>query len=372
MGYAYVRPSPWTPTDRTTGSTQNDCSRYSPAARISSWRIASASRRISSRSALTSPPDADAEAGPRKRLAPDDPRGPGRARGDCRVLVLEQHPERLDQVEAEVFGESADVVVGLDRVRRAPVAAGLDHVRVEGAPGRGSGSGSRSASCSNTRMNSSPMILRLRSGSSTPASAAREALLGLDVDQVHAELAHRLDHLRHGLVLAHKPVIDEDAGELVADRPVHERRRGCRIDAAGEAAHDPRVPDLRPDPIDLLGDHRSGRPMLGAAGDLTQEAVEDLRPVRRVRPGRMELDPVQASLDVLAGGHRRAGAPGQHLESLRRLEDRVAVAHPALLLRRQPGEQPAAAREGELRPAELARLGRLDPASKLRTIACMP
>src|ERR1700752_3161185 len=48
----------------------------------------------------------------------------GAARAD---LALEQHPEWLDQLEFEVVGETAVVVVGLDR-RRVVGAAGLDHV----------------------------------------------------------------------------------------------------------------------------------------------------------------------------------------------------------------------------------------------------
>ena len=109
-------------------------------------------------------------------------------------------------------------------------------------------------------MNSSPMILRLRSGSSTPASRSRKRSVGVDVDQRDAEaLAEGLDDLL-GLVLAHQAVVDEDAGELVADRPVDERRRGRRVDAAGEAADDAAVADLGADPLDLLVDHRGRRP----------------------------------------------------------------------------------------------------------------
>ena len=191
-----------------------------------------------------------------------------------------------------------------------------------------------------------------------------EALLRLDVDQVDAELAHRGDDLL-GLVLAHQPVVDEHAGELVADRAMDERRRGRRVDPARQPADHAGVADLRPDPLDLLVDHRGRRPGLDAAGDLAQEAVEDLLAVGRVDDLGMELDPVQAALRVLAGGHRRARAGGERLESGRRLEDRVAVAHPARLLGRQPGEQPAAVTgEGELGAAELAGLGALDAAAE--------
>ena len=81
-------------------------------------------------------------------------------------------------------------------------------------------------------MNSVPMILRLASGSETPASLLEEAVLGVDGDERDLELvAEGLDDLL-ALVLAHQAVVDEDARELVADRPVHEHRRDRRVDAA--------------------------------------------------------------------------------------------------------------------------------------------
>ena len=128
------------------------------------------------------------------------------------------------------------------------------------------------------------------------------------MDQLDAEaLAERLDDLL-GLALAEQAVVDEDAGELVADRLVDERRGGRRIDAAGEAADDAAVADLLADPLDLLVDHRRRRPLLLAAGDLAQEALEDRLPVRRVDDLGVELDAVEAALGVLAGGDRRTGA----------------------------------------------------------------
>ena len=47
-------------------------------------------------------------------------------------LVLEQRAQRLDELELEVVGQPAHVVVGLD-VRGAGAAAGLHHVGVERA-----------------------------------------------------------------------------------------------------------------------------------------------------------------------------------------------------------------------------------------------
>ena len=102
------------------------------------------------------------------------------------------------------------------------------------------------------------MILRFVSGSSTPGEPGEEALRGVDVDERDPELlAEGVDDLL-GLVLAQQAVVDEHAGELVADRAVDERRGGRRVDAAGEPADHAAVADLGADALDLLVDHRAG------------------------------------------------------------------------------------------------------------------
>ena len=105
------------------------------------------------------------------------------------------------------------------------------------------------------------MILRLASGSLTPASLLEEAVLGVDGDQRDLVLvAEGLDDLL-ALVLSHQPVVDEDARELVADRLVHEHRGDRGVDAAAQAADDLRVADLGADARDLLLDDRGRRPV---------------------------------------------------------------------------------------------------------------
>src|SRR3954452_24574582 len=75
----------------------------------------------------------------------------------------------------------------------------------------------------------------------------------------------------------------------------------------------------------------------------------------------MELDAVETLLWVLEGGHRRPRTRCERRESLRRLEDAVAMAHPALLLRRQSREQaPAVVGHGEGGSTEFTRLRPLD------------
>ena len=184
------------------------------------------------------------------------------------------------------------------------------------------------------------------------------------MDEPDPPVAKGLDHLL-GLVLAQQAVVDEHAGELIADRAVDERRGGRGVDASREPADHSSLADLGAHRRDLLVDHRGGRPALLEARDLAQEAVEDLGAVRRVDDLGVELDPVQAPLGALAGGDRRPWAGGQRDEARRRLEDAVAVAHPALLLARQPGQQlPAAVGEDQRGAPELARVGAFDPAAE--------
>ncbi len=128
------------------------------------------------------------------------------------------------------------------------------------------------------------------------------------MDELDAELfAEGLDDLL-ALALSHQAVVDQHAGELIADRAVDERRRGRRVDSAGEAADDLRLAHLGPDLLDLLLDHGRGRPTLLAADDLAQEPLEHLGAVRGVDDLGVELDAVEAAVGSLEGGDRRARA----------------------------------------------------------------
>ena len=163
------------------------------------------------------------------------------------------------------------------------------------------------------------MTLRLRSGSVTPASLRQEALLGVDGHERDAEVvAEGRDDLL-ALVLAHQPVVDEHARELVADRAVHEQRRDRRVDPAAEPADDAcPSPTCARMPRDLLLDDRRRRPAHVAAADVAQEALEDLLPVGRVDDLGVELDAVDAALARLERGDRRRRRRRQRGEPRRR------------------------------------------------------
>ena len=84
------------------------------------------------------------------------------------------------------------------------------------------------------------------------------------------------------LVQAQQAVVDEHAGELVADRAVDQRRGHARIDAAGQAEDHLLVADLLADARDGLLDVVAHDPVGPGAGDVEHEAVEQRRGPARV------------------------------------------------------------------------------------------
>ena len=136
---SYVRASPITPTLCTGSSTAKTCDvwRYRPAALISSTTIASASRSVSSRSLGHFAQAAHGQARAGERMPPDDFFGQAELRAQPADFVLEQVAQRLDQLEAQILGQAADVVMQLDRGGRAVGGgAAFDHVGIERALGQ--------------------------------------------------------------------------------------------------------------------------------------------------------------------------------------------------------------------------------------------
>ena len=94
-------------------------------------------RSTSSRSSVTSPRQRTARPGPGNGCRQTSVLRQAQLQAEPAHLVLEQVAERLDQLEAELLRQAADVVVRLDRRRRAVGgAAALDHVGVERALGQ--------------------------------------------------------------------------------------------------------------------------------------------------------------------------------------------------------------------------------------------
>ena len=108
-----------------------------------------------------------------------------------------------------------------------------------------------------------------------------------------------------GLVQPQQAVIDEHAGELVADRLVDQHRGDRRIDAAGQAADHLALADLRADLLDRLLAEGAHGPVAGEAGDLADEIADQLGAVGRVHHFGVEHQAVIFARLVLDHRERR-------------------------------------------------------------------
>ena len=129
------------------------------------------------------------------------------------------------------------------------------------------------------------------------------------------------------LVQPQQPVVDEDAGELVADRLVDQHGRHRAVDSARQPADDPALADLRADLAISAALKCAMRPVARQAARCGAKLPISC-PARRVRHLGMELHGVELALLVRDGRERRALRHAHHLEPGRQPRDAVAVAHP--------------------------------------------
>ena len=251
--------------------------------------------------------DANAEARARERMAIDHRVRQAECDAELAHLVLEQLAQRLEQLQAERRRQAADVVVALDRDRLLGLgAARLDHVGIDRSLRQPLGllQLRRLAREDVDELAADDLALGLRIADA--GELAEKALAGVDGDHLHVAVLGEHVHDEPALVEAQQPVVDEDAGQAVADRLVDQRRGDARVDAAGKAEDDLVVADLGADPRDRLVDVVAHHPVGPGGADLEDEAVQELPALQRVRHLGMELDAVEAALLVGHAGDRAA------------------------------------------------------------------
>ncbi len=157
---------------------------------------------------------------------------------------------------------------------------------------------------------------------------AEEARRGVHMDErdVVGAAEQALHLLR--LALAQQAVIDEDAGERVADGLVQQDGGDGGIDAAGQAADHLRAAHLLADARDLGISEGRHRPGAAAARDAVHEVPQHGRAARRMHDFGMELHAIEAPPLVGDGGVGRIAAGGDGREAFRQGRDAVAMAHP--------------------------------------------
>ncbi len=179
--------------------------------------------------------------------------------------------------------------------------------------------------------------------------------------------AEQVDHFVR-LALPQKPVVDEHAGELIADRLVNQHRRDRGIDAARQAADHAGLADLRADTGDLLFAEPRHRPVALEAGDLEQEIGDEFRAVGGVDHLGMKHRRVIAARLVGGDGVGRILRHRIDAETVGQPGHAVAVAHPHRIA---PARPPHAVKERvgledlDVGPAEFRRVPALDLAAEL-------
>ena len=150
------------------------------------------------------------------------------------------------------------------------------------------------------------MILRLPSGLVTPASACEEGVGDVDGDQVGAGGRDEVALHLGALACPQQAVVDEDAGQPVADGALHQRRGHRGVHAAGQPADRPAVTDLVAHLLDQRVGDVGGRPRRADTGELVQEPAEHLLAVRRMQHLGVVLHTGQPAGAILERRHRGA------------------------------------------------------------------
>ena len=166
---------------------------------------------------------------------------------------------------------------------------------------------------------------------------------------------------------AQEAVVDEDAGQLVADRLVDEQRGDGAVDAARERADHALAADLRADRARPAARSPPPASRTGAAPATSKRKFFSISmPCGRVHDLGVELDAVEAALGVLEGGDRRrlraggdASAPAGGCGRPSRGGSSRRSAPPAARRRARPRVALSAALPNSALPV------RLDPAAEL-------
>ena len=134
-----------------------------------------------------------------------------------------------------------------------------------------------------------------------------------------------------GLVHAHQPVVDEDAGQLIADRLMNEHCGNRGVDAARQPADNLAITNLRANFFDLGLAEFGHRPLAGEAADMAHEIGQQFSAVGGMNHLGVELRAVIFALFVGDDRKRRPIACRDDLETGCKARDLVTMAHPDLM-----------------------------------------
>ncbi len=211
---------------------------------------------------------ADRKAGAREGVAADEAGGQAQFTAKGAHFVFEQLAQRLDQFQAHFLGQTADVVVAFDRDRGAAGEAdAFDHIGIKRALGE-EFSAVDVVGVFLEDVDEKPaddFALGFRVGLAIKLAKEQFAFVCVDQRDVVVVAEHLDDFV--GFIFAQQAVVNEDAGQLVADGFVDQDRGDGRIDAARQTADHLFV-------ADLLADLSDGFFAVSAHGPVAAEACK--------------------------------------------------------------------------------------------------
>ena len=153
-------------------------------------------------------------------------------------------------------------------------------------------------------------------------------LLAVDPDKVHIKQAGEGFLYEVALILAHETLVNEHAGQLIANGPADKARGHGGIHAAGQTQNDLLVADTLFQSLHGVLNEGIHLPVAGAAADAVEEVFQHQVAVLAVGHLRVRLNGVDFLGGVFHGRHRALVRPGGNREALGHLIDPVGVAHP--------------------------------------------
>ena len=203
-------------------------------------------------------------------------------------LILEQHPERLHNLQIHLLRKTSHVMMGLDLGSDTRNTCGLYHVRINGTLCQ--------PLCILYRMcifveslhkqTSDNFSLALRVGHT--CERIQKLLRSVSTYHVEAHILIRLHHILE-LILPKKTVVHENASEIMADRLVQQHRSHCRIDSAAQTENDLVVANLLAQLLYGCVNERRRGPFTFASANSESEVGQHLSSFYRMENLRVEL-----------------------------------------------------------------------------------
>ena len=268
-------------------------------------------------------------------MAPHDFLGQTEIAAHLANLVFEQPAQGLHQLELEIFRQPTHVVVALD-LHRNPLtgfgidarAGALDHIGIQGALGQVIEGSKPLALLFKHPDEFGANQLALLLGIGHPIELVDEALPGIDVFDIDVKTLVEKLHQKLGLPFAHEALVNEHAGELIANGLVQQEGEGGGIDTTGEGQQHALLAHLGPHISHGLIDESGRGPVGFALTNVINEIAQHGHPTGGMDHLRVELHPIQPPLVI---GHRRLGRVvrmGQAGKTCGQALHGITVAHP--------------------------------------------